>query len=195
MIKFNKFNKIKYSHKKIIIIIIVYLIFSYLFKGYFPYYPSIPVYPNNYKEAEKVKSYIKKRTKEDVNFFHLTNESIVTVFLPHVKETEQELYDIILSNKCETILKINKYLINRARPEQVDSSIKPIDKSTAQTPAFPAGHAFQAYLLSKKLSEKYPEKKKLFEKIAKKCDLCRVQAGLHYPSDGEYSKKLVDLFY
>ena len=46
-----------------------------------------------------------------------------------------------------------------------------------------------------KLSEKYPEKKKLFEKIAKKCDLCRVQAGLHYPSDGEYSKKLVDLFY
>ena len=75
-----------------------------------------------------------------------------------------------------------------------DIKIKPIDKSTAQTPAFPAGHAFQAYLLSKKLSEKYPEKKKLFEKIAKKCDLCRVQAGLHYPSDGEYSKKLVESF-
>ena len=127
MIKFNKFNNIKYSHKKIIIIIIVYLIFSYLFKGYFPYYPSIPVYPNNYKEAEKVKTYIKKRTKEDVNFFHLTNESIVTVFLPHVKETKQELYDIVLSDKCETIVMTNKYLINRARPEQVDSSIKPIE--------------------------------------------------------------------
>ena len=186
---------IKYNEKKIIIIIIVYLIFSYLFKGYFPYYPSIPVYPNNYKEVEKVKEYIKKRTKEDVNFFHLTNESIVTAFLPHVKETKQELYNIVLSNKTISIVSINKYLINRARPEKVDSSIKPIDKSTAQTPAFPAGHAFQAYLLSKILSEKYPKKKKLFEKIAKRCDICRVQAGLHYPSDGEYSKKLVELFY
>ena len=26
-----------------------------------------------------------------------------------------------------------------------------------------------------------------------KCDDCRVKAGLHYPSDGEFSRKIVDI--
>ena len=36
---------------------------------------------------------------------------------------------------------------------QVNKNIKPIDISTAQTPAYPAGHAFQAYYLAKILSK------------------------------------------
>ena len=70
-----------------------------------------------------------------------------------------------------------------------------LDLDTAQTPAFPAGHTFQAYYLSKYLSKKYPKKKEIFENIAKECDLTRVKAGLHYPSDGEFSKKLVDILF
>ena len=88
----------------------------------------------------------------------------------------------------------NKYLLNRARPEQVDSSIKPIDTNTAETPAFPAGHAYQrTYYI--KFYLKISRKKDLFEKLSYECDMCRIKAGLHYPSDGEYSRKLVNLFY
>ena len=41
----------------------------------------------------------------------------------------------------------------------------------------------------------YPEKKQLFLDIAKECDLTRVKAGLHYPSDGKFSKQFVDFFF
>ena len=61
------------------------------------------------------------------------------------------------------------------------------------TPAYPAGHSYQAYLLSKYLSKKYPNKRELFRKIALRCDDCRVKAGLHYPSDGEFSRYIVDI--
>ena len=42
--------------------------------------------------------------------------------------------------------------------------------------------------------KKYPEKKQLFDKIAEECNLTRIKAGIHYPSDGEFSKRLVDIF-
>ena len=77
---------------------------------------------------------------------------------------------------------------------QVNKNIKPIDISTAQTPAYPAGHAFQAYYLAKILSKKYPERKHIFDHIAEQCNLSRIKAGLHYPSDGEFAKKIVDLY-
>ena len=188
-------NKMKLIIKKLIILIVVYLVYIYFFKGYIALYPTIPVYPNNKEEAKVVKHYIKNRKQEDIDFFHLTNKSVVTPFLPLVEESKEELNKIVFDKKVELIIYGNKYAINRARPEQVDKSIKPIDKSTAETPAYPAGHAFQAYLLSKKLGKKYPNKKEALEQVAKKCDMCRVQAGLHYPSDGMYSKKLVDLIY
>ena len=191
---FKKF-KLKLDIKKVIILIIAYLVYINFFKGYYSILPTIPVYPNNKKEVELVKEHIKRRNQDDIDFFHLTNKSVANAFLPHVNESKKELKDIILSMKVNVIVLGNKNIINRARPEQVCSCIKPIDTSTAQTPAYPAGHAFQGYVLYKKLSKKYPEKKELLKKIALRCDDCRIKAGLHYPSDGEYSRKLVDLFY
>lgn len=185
----------KLNIKKMIMLVIVYLIYTYFFKGYIAFLPTLPIYPNNEEEAKIVKEYIKNRNQDDINFFNMTNKSVVPAFLPIVEEGEKELKDMVLDIKVQSILLVNKYVINRARPEQVDSSIKPINKSTAKTPAYPAGHALQAYMLSKVLSVKYPNKKEILEKTAKRCDICRVKAGLHYPSDGEYSKRLVNMFY
>ena len=88
-----------------------------------------------------------------------------------------------------------KYFFNRARPNQIDSTIEPLNISTAQTPAYPAGHAFQAYYLAKKLSKKYPHLTKIFNEIANECDITRVKAGLHYPSDGNFARYLVNKLY
>ena len=111
---------------------------------------------------------------------------------PHVNESLEELH-AIEKGQDYTIF-FFKYIINRARPQQVDKSIQPINTDTAKTPAYPAGHAYQAYHLAKKLSERYPEKKNLFEKIAQECDITRIKAGLHYPSDGKFAKQLVKFF-
>tara|TARA_B100001063_G_C16707394_1_gene526038 strand:+ start:191 stop:748 length:558 start_codon:yes stop_codon:yes gene_type:complete len=180
----------KINEKKIIFLIIIYLISVNLFQGYCPYTPTIPIYLNNNIEVKLVKEQIAMRNQDDIDFFYLTNESVSYVFLPYVKESIEELTKILKSHNY--IILFLKYLINRPRPEQVDKSIKPLNKETAMTPAYPAGHSYQAYLLYKHLSKKYPEKDNLFKNLALKCDECRVKAGLHYPSDGEFSRKIVD---
>jgi hypothetical protein len=133
------------------------------------------------------------RNSIDVNFFHLTNENISYAYVEHVNESVKELENIYKNTKY--VYHFFKFLINRPRPYQIDNSIKYFHTNTGQTPSMPAGHAFQAYYLTKILSKKYPKKKELFEEIAKKCDDCRVRAGIHYPSDGNFSKLLVNLIY
>ena len=162
-------------------------------KTYVPIYPGIPIYPDNNKEVETVKKIIKKRTFQDINFFHETNYSVSSVFSKIVDETKDDLDNIIKSVGSEILF--FKYLINRARPQAIDKTIKPISTLTSQTPAYPAGHAYQAYFLAKKLSKKYPNKKDILDKLAYECDLTRVKAGIHYPSDGAFSKFLVDNLY
>jgi hypothetical protein len=66
---------------------------------------------------------------------------------------------------------------------------------SANTPAYPAGHAFQAYYLAKKLGKSYPELQPQLDAIAERCNSVRIKAGLHYPSDGQFSKQLVNIFY
>ena len=189
----NIFNLTNFCIFIFIIIVIFVSLKLYIGKTYYSYYPGIPLYPNNKSEVEKVRNYIRNRSQNDIEFFYKTNKSVVTAFLPHVDESKEELSKIIFS--IDNLILFLKYLFNRARPNEIDSSIKPINTDTAQTPAFPAGHAFQAYYLSNYLSKKYPDKKKIFKKIAKECDLTRVKAGLHYPSDGEFAEYFVNTIF
>ena len=183
-----------YIKRFVIIGILIFVSITLLQKEkYYNFYPTIPIYPNNQQEVLEVEKYVKKRNKDMVMFYKLTNKSVVYAYLPYVDETEKELSLLITKKRFEIIF--IKNLINRARPKQVKKDLNSFNSYTALTPSYPAGHAYQAYYLSKYLSKKYPNKKKLFENIAKKCDFCRVYAGIHYPSDGKFSKYLVDLFY
>ena len=176
---------------KIIFFLVIYVLYISFFNGYNRYLPTIPIYPNSVVESKQLKKIIKTRNDEDIHFFYLTNKSVSAAFLPYVNESENELTKML--SKHDKLILFLKYTINRPRPNQVDSSIIPLNIDTAQTPAYPAGHSYQAYLLSKQLTKKYPNKAKLFKTIALKCDDCRVKCGLHYPSDGVFSRKLVDL--
>lgn len=184
--------KLKINYKQVLFLIALYLVYIHIFGiGYIPYTPTIPIYLNNQSEVNLVKEKIKYRTQDDVRFFYLTNDSVTAAFLPYVNENEDDLKKE--ATRHNGLILFFKYTINRARPEQVDSSIKPINKKTAMTPSYPAGHSYQAYLLYKYLRKKYPNKDAKLKEIALRCDDCRVKAGLHYPSDGEFSRKIVDL--
>jgi hypothetical protein len=180
------------KNKNMIFIIIIYLFYITKYKEYISILPTIQIYPSNKDEIKILKKKIKSRNKEDINFFYLTNETVSNAFMPYVKESKEELDDLAMSQN--NIIYIFKYLINRRRPWQMTDKINPINIDTAKTPAYPAGHAYQAYLLYNILSKKYPHLKEKLEEIAYKCDDCRVKAGLHYPSDGEFSRKLVNIF-
>lgn len=154
------------------------------------YLPTLShMYPNSLIEVEKVVKETINRSQEDIDFFYFTDKSVVPAFIKIFPEiSEKELNNISLSQ----IFKI-KYLkdtINRPRPYQLSNNIKLLKSKTANTPAFPAGHAAQAYILANYLQKIYPEKKDIILKIAERCNDCRIKAGLHYPSDGEYSKMI-----
>lgn len=178
---------------KFTIILIFIKLYSYERYNYF--LPSLPLHPNNYEEAKVVLNLSKNRNNEDINFFYLTNKTISHVFLPHVEESFDDLENIITDPIIVNFILLLKKIFNRARPYQINKKINFIYSETGLTPSYPAGHAFQSYYLAAKLSIKYPHKKKLFFEIADKCDDCRIKAGIHYPSDGEFSKKILDFLF
>lgn len=174
----------------ILFLFITFLIYKYFYRGYYPYLPTLPIYSDNDKEAKLVLDSMKTITDEELEVFHKTNYAgVAPVFKPYVEEDMETLVD--MSHKQNSTIMFFKRVINRARPAQINASIKPINIDTAKTPAYPAGHAYQAYLLALKLSKKYPDKKDIFYKLAYQCDIARVKAGLHYPSDGKFAKWLV----
>ena len=177
----------------LIIIYIVLIIISPV--RYYFVLPTIPIYPNNEKESLEVMKYISKRSLNDEDFFKLTDDSVSSAFFSVVPESKEELNNMITSPHVYMVILFFKYIINRARPGQIKSDLNVLKSETVNTPAYPAGHALQAYYLAKVLGRKYPDLKDKLDVLAKKCDIVRVKAGLHYPSDGEFSKMIVDWFY
>ena len=178
--------------KKIVFIIV--LIFLYFFtvqltgQRYKKYLPTINfLYPNSNKEVNEVIRATNNRNQRDIDYFYMTDPSVVPAFKPYVPSIpESVLLRVCLSQNDK--ISLLKNFINRPRPKQLSNKVKLLKSQTAATPAFPAGHAAQAYILANYLQKIYPQKKKLFEKIADRCNDCRIKAGLHYPSDGMYSK-------
>ena len=181
--------------KKYYILIFLFIVFQISMKKYKYYLPTIPIYPNNQKEILIVQNYVNNRSFNHISLFQKTDLSIVFAFVDHVDESLLELHSIITSSHILFLILFLKYIINRARPKQIDPTLNSLKSITADTPAYPSGHAFQAYYLSNYLSDIYPHKKELFESIAEDCAMARVYAGLHFPSDNQFSKKLVDLLF
>lgn len=161
--------------------------------GYYFYLPTNKIHPNNYDEVKLVEYAVKNRTIEDVQFHKFTDYSVVPAFEELLRKNNikygGDMDEIILKHVSDILNLKHKY--NRARPWQVNKKLNNLYSYTAHTPAYPAGHAYQAWVLYRILSSKYPQLKDELYKTAEYCDRVRVIAGLHYPSDGEYSKKLV----
>ena len=164
------------------------ILLGYFHKRYNPYLPGINTL-NDVAEAKKVLKISRKRNQSDIDFFKLTDPSISHAFKEY--GSIKYLTKIITESWIISLILSLKTIINRARPYQINKNIKYLKSKTGNTPSLPAGHAFQAYYLAYILSKKYPNDKKKLNNIAKKCDLVRVKAGIHYPSDGKLAKDMV----
>lgn len=181
-------------NKTLVFIILYVILLIYQEKRFNWSCPTITIYPNNEREIIEVKKYVEQRTQKDIDFFQLTDIFVSNAFVDHVPDTKEEL-DKLVNGKILLIISIYKYLINRARPYQIDTKLNTLSSQTAHTPGYPSGHAFQAYYLAKKLGQKYPEKKEQLIDIANECAKVRVIGGVHFPSDINYAQELVDKFF
>ena len=181
----------------LVLLIITLVIYGYSSPRYNWYLPSFPfLYPNSKKEAFDVAIFQKQHLDDLKKYFEFTDKSVAYAFEGVIPgKTVQDLhYEITRWTVIIPIL-FFKYTINRPRPWQIFREIKPLPSLTDKTPSYPAGHAYQGYYLAKKYAKEHPELKEKLLSIAEKCDACRVAAGLHYPSDGQFSRYLVNMFY
>ena len=184
----NLLSKLTTSNK-ILIVLYLYIIIIITQKKYYYFYPTIPIYPDNNKDVLIVKKYINKKTQQDIDLFKSTDESVAYAFKNIVNLDIKTLKNI--AHEKNSYIKYFKLLFNRAIHKQLDKTLDVLKSTTAATPSYPSGHAFQAYYLAKKLSKQYNHLSKQLWDCADKCAMARVYAGLHYPSDNEFSKSLV----
>lgn len=175
---------------------IYFLLMSMQPRRYNIWYPTIQsAYPNNGQEIGiMVRDYYPKRTPENIQFFKLTDASPLEAFRGKLTEEQfKKLKKKIKSSKIVGKIMYYKRLYNRARPVQVAPQIvNALDSTTANTPAYPSGHALQAYYAAKILSKWEPARKEEWDDIADRVANIRIIAGLHYPSDRDFARRLVE---
>lgn len=82
-----------------------------------------------------------------------------------------------------------KRKFDRVRPRALEPQVKPCIEPPGH-PAYPSGHATQAYTFGFLLARKHPERKDHFMKIAHDIATNREWAGVHYASDTVAGKEL-----
>jgi hypothetical protein len=178
------------------VVFIYFLLMSLQPQRYNMWYPTIQsAYPDNGREIGiMVRNYFPKRTPENIQFFKLTDASPLEAFRGKITESQfQKLKKKVVRPEIIGKIKYYKRLYNRARPEQVAPQIvDALDSKTANSAAYPSGHAFQAYYAAKLLSKWEPTRKKEWEAIAERVADIRIIAGLHYPSDRDFARRLVN---
>ena len=180
-------------NNKLVVVVFYIVVLVLSGKRYYTLLPTIPVYPNNKLESNKVKEISDKRTQEDIEFANSIDLSLTKPFSKIIPEPKANIEKV--AHSLNFVIIGLKLLFNRARPKQVNKSINTLKSLSAQTPAYPSGHAFQSYLIAKTYSKKYPELKEKLWNLADKCAFARINAGLHYPSDGKFSKYLVETYF
>ena len=95
-----------------------------------------------------------------------------------------------IAENTDGLLFTLKYHYNRPRPFQLGYyhgiHVNPVIYSSANSPAFPSGHAMEARLFALILSEKYSFAADKIMNIGNKMAESRLNAGVHYPSDAEF---------
>ena len=142
-----------------------------------------------------------KRMPSDVAFFRLTDINPAAAFTTVIRPEEMsvdEMDRILTGMRVTFITLMLKRIYNRARPALVAPEVineangTLLHSDSADTPAYPSGHALQTYYLAKILSRKFPAKTQALMEVATKCANIRIMAGLHYPSDRDFAWWVVD---
>jgi 8-oxo-dGTP pyrophosphatase MutT (NUDIX family) len=89
-----------------------------------------------------------------------------------------------------------KLKFKRRRPYEVkkehDVEFAHHKTDTSESPSYPSGHAMMGYGVAEFYKDKYPLMADEWDNVAEIIAHSRLQMGVHYPSDVEASKKIVD---
>ena len=143
------------------------------------------------------------RNKEQLNLIYTVDDDPVYLFEDIISKHNlvfPKKFFIAMYYTCViAIVDHLKFYYNRPRPSQLSEhyniNINKIITKTHKTPAYPSGHTMYAALIAEILSDKYPEHKTEFDKLVDLCGKARELQGVHYPSDNEAAKKIIETIY
>ena len=96
--------------------------------------------------------------------------------------------------EISTLVLFEKEKFNRVRPHIIEPKLQPIIEVPPH-PAYPSGHAMQAYFVALYLSDKFPEYKERYFQDADRIATNREVAGVHYPSDTAAGKLMAEQYF
>ena len=114
------------------------------------------------------------------------------------REKVEPIIDSIHDDIKPLIIKL-KYFFQRPRPFQLAYYYKlklmPFMTLGADSPSFPSGHAIESKVVSEVLGNMYPELYVPLEKIAEEIGESRLNLGVHYQSDIDFSIVIAEKIY
>jgi hypothetical protein len=156
--------------------------------------------PDFEKEMAEMKNY-KQTFRSLSNAFYWANASWFMDYLP------KKLFEENLQMNPPRVARINaivnvasydgfiacwdaKYAYWGIRPNQYDTTFRPVILMTPPFPGYPSGHAAISGVMADVYSYFFPEDKDLFQKKAKEAAESRFQAGIHFRTDNEVALEL-----
>ena len=82
------------------------------------------------------------------------------------------------------------YQLNKYHGVELDLD----DSGTAQTPAYPSGHALQGRLIYRILEKDNPSHSENLKRISDQISYARILRGVHFPSDNTFAHEIVDKY-
>lgn len=132
-------------------------------------------------------------------FVEDASDNPVSLFVDFVDEAGLDVAIDTLDALSQDLLKVAfylKYKYRRPRPYQLapyyGMDIPAPSNSSADSPAYPSGHAMVGFGIARFLERAFPEYARELEQLANNIALSRIQAGVHYPSDIVYAREVVN---
>jgi len=153
-------------------------------------------------DLQTLVSMMNAASPEDITFARQAEEDRAQIFLDffkskRIEETMGKYKEI--DNQSEPLLFYLKDKINRPRPHQLayyyEIPLYPLIHTDANSASYPGGHAMSTFLLGEYYSRKYPMYRGELQLLANKIAESRNKMGIHYPSDTEIARKIVQLIW
>lgn len=126
-------------------------------------------------------------------------ESYIIERLVNAGVDKDEVEKIVaeMHNDIVPLLVKLKFNYNRVRPYQLSFfkgfKLYPYRSKSADSPAYPSGHAYQARIYAEVLGNMYPKFYKALADLANDIAWSRLYLGVHYPSDTQFALYAADV--
>lgn len=104
----------------------------------------------------------------------------------------RDLKEMWNNEKAIDLINKMKEFSKRKRPYWISSEIEAIPGTETDSYSYPSGHSILAWLMAKKLGEKYPHLQDGLNHLAYRIARSRIQAGVHFPSDVQPGNSIAD---